>query len=272
MIHEKMEQLQKALMHEVSRNRSLQEQYRLQEEKLTKLAQEMPSQSPMESRAQSPSPPPSFDSAKPPAMEMNMTSLPSSLKEARSVTALNEKLQRKEDTIKTKQAQIKMLLAENERLRTGSSRARTELARLRAKLRMCRCNGQHQPEPVMGDSDEISNPSLKYQIQDELHEVSADEPLYLNGSTRQGKSGVRSSGVLYSGVQYEQTDDKQDPVSLFMGSRPSSRASSRRKPPVTLTPVGKPKKEDFHAGIVGVRVNSPTARKQSTPAARNQSA
>merc|ERR1712159_920652 len=49
-VQEQMEQLQKALMHEVSHRRSLQEQYRAQEEKFTKLLQEMPSQSPTESR------------------------------------------------------------------------------------------------------------------------------------------------------------------------------------------------------------------------------
>jgi hypothetical protein len=268
MVQEQMEQLQKALMHEVSHRRSLQEQYRVQEEKLTKLLEEAPSQSPMESRVQSPSPRPSSDSPKPPAKELSMTSLPSSLKEARSVQALNEKLQRKDDMIKTKQAQIKMLLAENERLRAGSSRTRTELVRLRAKLRMCRCNGQHQSAAGavthICDSAEASDPSLRSLIHDE---VSADDHFHLPSSSRPATSGVTSR---ISGVVYEQID-KQETGSLVIGTRPHSSASSRRKQPVILTPRDKPKKEEFHAAIVGNKVKSPTARKQRTQSDLNQS-
>jgi hypothetical protein len=276
MVQEQMEQLQKALMHEVSHRRTLQEQYRVQEEKLTKMLQEVPSQSPVESQVRAlipakmlqevpPPPPPSIvDSAKPPAMKPSMTSLPSSLKEAQGVHALNKKLQKKDDMINVKQAQIKMLLAEIERMKTGSNRAKAEVARLRAKLRMCRCNCQHQSLAVtgmyVGDLDEVSDPSLKYQIQDEVHEVSADEEIDLDSSTRQVKSGVSSSGVIY-----KQMGGKQEPAShSFIPTRPHSSASMRRKPPVALSPVSK--REEFQAGIVGTRVHSPTAQKQSTEA------
>merc|ERR1711985_98884 len=151
----------------------------------------MPPQSPVESRVQSPSPAPNLDAAKTPAMESSMTSLPSSLQEARSVQALNEKLQRKDDMIKMKQAQIKMLLADNERMRAGSSRARTEVARLRAKLWMC----EHQSAAAMGkyrsESQEVSDSSLL----SPMNNLSEHERLYLDSSTRHVKSDREVDGV-----------------------------------------------------------------------------
>eukprot|EP00746_Dinoflagellata_sp_MGD_P162390 gnl/MRDRNA2_/MRDRNA2_89928_c0_seq1.p1 gnl/MRDRNA2_/MRDRNA2_89928_c0~~gnl/MRDRNA2_/MRDRNA2_89928_c0_seq1.p1 ORF type:complete len:1087 (+),score=234.05 gnl/MRDRNA2_/MRDRNA2_89928_c0_seq1:90-3350(+) len=264
MVQEQLEQLQKALMHEVSQRRSLQEQYQVQEAKLTKLLQEVPSQSPVESRVHSPS-----SSPKPPAGEPSLTALPSSLTAARNVQALNEKIQRKDDMIKTKQAQIKMLLAENQRLRGGASRARQEIARLRARLRMCRCGCKDHSPAAMGmhlgksDSDEASDPSLKYQIQDEVCEASGDERLYVDSSTRQVKS-------FSANVVYAQMEDRQEPAALLIPTRPPSSVSSRRKQPVTISPVGKPKKEEFHAELVGVQVrkrSTDVIRKHSTEAA-----
>jgi len=208
--------------------------------------QQMPSQSPVESRVQSPSPAPNLDAAKTPAMESSMTSLPSSLQEARSVQALNEKLQRKDDMIKMKQAQIKMLLAETERLKAGSSRQRAEIARLRAKLRM----REHPSAAAMGmqlvDSDEVSDASrATSRNSSSAHEQT---PFY---SPPQVKSDRQVDGVNSCGVVYGQIDNGQEPVSPFIPSRPQSSASSRRKTPVTSAPAGKPKREEFHAGIVG---------------------
>jgi len=263
MAQEQMEQLQKALMHEVSHRRSLQEQYQVQEEKLTKLLQ----QAPTESRAQSPSPSRSSDSPKPPPSEPSMTSLPSSLKEARSVQALNEKLQRKDDMIKMKQTQIKMLLAENERLRGGSSRKQTEIARLRAKLRMC--VGQHPSAAAMAmqlaDSDEASDSSEKYQVQDAVYELSGHEEL---NTGYQGIRPVKSDRRV--GVVYDQTEDREEHAAMLIATRPHSNAASRRKPPMSPSPVGKPNTEEFNAGIVGMKVSKPrtasVVRRQSTEA------
>lgn len=264
MAQEQMEQLQKALMHEVSHRRSLQEQYQVQEEKLTKLLE----QAPTESRAQSPSPSRSSDSPKPPPREPSMTSLPSSLKEARSVQALNEKLQRKDDMIKMKQTQIKMLLAENERLRVGSSRKQAEVARLRAKLRMCKCDGHHQSADAMAmqlaDSDEASDSGVKYQVQDAVYELSGHEELYIGSSQRPVKSDRRV------GVVYDQMADREEHAAMLISTRPHSSAASRRKPPMSPSPVGKPNTEEFNAGIVGMKVSKPrtasVVRRQSTEA------
>jgi len=193
-----------------------------------------------------------------------MTSLPSSLREARSVQVLNEKLQRKDEMIKSIHAQIKMLAADNERLKAGSSRTRAEVARLRAKLRMCRC--EHQSVAAMGMhlgvSDEVPDSSLPTP----MNNLSAHERLYFESSTRQVKSDRQVDGIRSGGVVYEQMDNRQEPMAWFVETRPHSSASSRRpKSPVPISPVGKPKKEEFHAGIVGVNV-----RKQSTEAVRKQ--
>merc|ERR1719321_802627 len=168
-----------------------------------------------------------------------MTSLPPSLQEARNVQALNEKLQRKDDVIKAKKTQIKMLLADNERMKAGSTRAKAEVARLRAKLQMLKHNPAAAMGMPVGDSDEVLDSSLP------------------SSRVLTPKPGV-----------YEQMDDGQEPVSLFMASRPHSSASSRHqvfpKPPVSSSPVGKPKNEEFNAGIVGVNVRKISPRRKKT--------
>merc|ERR1719316_1809052 len=121
-----------------------------------------------------------------------MTSLPSALQEARSVQALNEKLKRKNDVIKMKEAQIKMLLADNERMRTGSSNARAEVARLRTQLRMYQQRSAAAMGMHVGDSDEVSDSSLPSRVPTPVSNLSEHDRLYVDSSTRQVKSG---SGV-----------------------------------------------------------------------------
>merc|ERR1711904_131428 len=146
------------------------------------------------------------------------------------------------------------LLADNERMRTGSSNARAEVARLRAKLRMCEQRSAAAMGMHVGNSDEVSDSSLPSRVPTPVSNLSAHDPLYVDSSTRQVKSGRQVDGVSSGGVVY-QMDDGQEPASSFITTRPHSSASSRRKPPVTSPPLGKPKKEDFNAGVVGIKVH-----------------
>merc|ERR1719243_131729 len=140
-----------------------------------------------------------------------------------------------------KQAQIKMLLADNERIRAGSSRARTEVARLRAKLWMCEHQSAAAMGKYLGESQEVSDSSLL----SPMNNLSEHERLYLDSSTRHVKSDREVDGVNSAGVVYEQIHAGQEAASLFLATRPHSSASSRPKPRMTSSPVGKPKKEDF---------------------------